>query len=52
MTGIIEAFRSLYLGKGSFSWDLLGYSASATLGVLLVGILIFNRVEKTFMDTV
>lgn len=52
MTGIVEAFRFLYLGVGSFSWPLLIYSASFTVITLLLGILIFNRVEKTFMDTV
>jgi len=52
MTGVIEAFRTLYLGAGSFSWPLLGYSAAVTATVLALGIVIFNRVEKTFMDTV
>lgn len=52
MTGIVEAFRSLYLGAGTFSWPLLSYSAGFTLVILLLGVLIFNRVEKTFMDTV
>lgn len=52
MTGVIEAFRTIYLGAGSFSWPLLGYSAAVTAGVLFMGIIIFNRVEKTFMDTV
>ena len=52
MTGVVEAFRTLYLGAGSFSWPLLGYSAAVTTAVLLVGIVFFNRVEKTFMDTV
>jgi lipopolysaccharide transport system permease protein len=52
IAGIIEAFRSLYLGAGTFSWGLLGYSAGFTTMTLLLGILIFNRVEKTFMDTV
>ena len=52
MTGIIEAFRTLYLGAGSFSWTMLGYSAATTAIILFLGIVIFNRVEKTFMDTV
>lgn len=52
MTGIIEAFRSIYLGAGSFSWDLLGWSGICTTIILIAGIVIFNRVEKTFMDTV
>jgi lipopolysaccharide transport system permease protein len=52
MTGIIETFRTVYLGTGSFSWHSLAYSTVFTLVVLAVGVVIFNRVEKTFMDTV
>lgn len=52
MTSIIEAFRSVYLGAGSFSWGGLGYSAIVVLVVLFSGVIIFNRVEKSFMDTV
>lgn len=52
MTGVVEAFRSIYLGVGSFSWPMLAYSAGFTLVVLLCGVVVFNRVEKTFMDTV
>jgi len=52
MTGIIEAFRYSFLGKGEFSVLSLGYSAIVTVVVLLLGILIFNKTEKTFVDTV
>lgn len=52
MTGIIEAFRAIYLGQGLFSWQMLAYSGGITILVLALGIIIFNRVEKTFMDTV
>lgn len=52
ITAIIETFRYGFVGKGSFSWELLGYSAGVTAGILLLGIIIFNKVEKTFMDTV
>jgi lipopolysaccharide transport system permease protein len=52
MTPIIEAFRSIYLGVGSFSWGGLGFSAAFVMIVLFCGVLIFNRVEKSFMDTV
>lgn len=52
MTGIIEAFRSFFLGTGYFSWPLLGYSACFSAAVLALGIFVFNRVEKTFLDTV
>jgi lipopolysaccharide transport system permease protein len=52
LTAIIETFRYGFLGKGSFSWDLLLYSIVFMLIVLFTGIVIFNRVEKTFVDTV
>ena len=52
MTPVIEAFRAVYLGAGAFDWSSLAYSGVFTLVTLLVGIIIFNRVEKTFMDTV
>lgn len=51
-TGIIETFRYIFLGKGDFNWIYLGYSCGATLLILFTGVIIFNRIEKTFMDTV
>lgn len=52
MTPIIETFRYGFLGEGSFSWGSLAYSTGVTLLFLVVGTLIFNKVEKTFVDTV
>jgi lipopolysaccharide transport system permease protein len=52
MTGIIEAFRFAFLGKGEFSVWSLGYSAIITVIVLFFGILIFNKTEKNFVDTI
>ena len=52
MTPIIEAFRYSFLGTGTFSWAYLSYSFGFMVVVLFLGIVIFNRVEKTFMDTV
>jgi len=52
MTPIIETFRYGFLGKGSFSWGSLGYCAGVTFFVTLLGIIIFNKVEKKFVDTV
>ena len=51
MSAIIETFRSIYLG-GAIPWLQLGLSATVTTVLLLLGIAIFNKVEKTFMDTV
>jgi lipopolysaccharide transport system permease protein len=49
---LIEAFRFAFTGSGAFSWWGLGYSTLFTFVTLLTGIFIFNRVERTFMDTV
>ena len=52
MTSIIETFRLGFLGTGTFSWALLGYSTVVTSVILLIGIIIFNKVQKSFVDTV
>ncbi|MBP8997144.1 MAG: ABC transporter permease [Anaerolineaceae bacterium] len=52
ITPIVETFRVGFLGAGEVSWAGLGYSAAFTLVVLFIGVIIFNRVEKTFIDTV
>ena len=52
MTPIVESFRYALLGAGNFDLGHLGYSAGFALVLLIVGIIIFNKTEKTFMDTV
>jgi lipopolysaccharide transport system permease protein len=52
MTAIVETFRFGFLGKGSFSWIALLYSSCVTFIILFLGVLIFNKVERNFMDTV
>lgn len=52
VTPIIETFRKGFLGAGDASWARLAYSFGFMLVVLLIGVVIFNRVEKTFIDTV
>jgi lipopolysaccharide transport system permease protein len=52
MTGFIEAFRYAFLGQGQISMNTLGYSTLFTIIVMVLGILIFNNTEKTFVDTV
>jgi lipopolysaccharide transport system permease protein len=52
ITAILETFRYGFLGKGSFSWELLSYSFITTMALFLLGTVIFNRVEKNFVDTV
>lgn len=52
ITPIVETFRAGFLGQGTVSWARLGYSGAFMLVVLFIGVVIFNRVEKTFIDTV
>ena len=52
MTGIIEAFRYGFLGEGSLTLQTLGYSVIFTVVSLFLGVIIFNKTEKTFVDTV
>lgn len=52
ITGIIEAFKHGVLGEGEFDWGLLGYDFGFMVVLLAVGIIIFNKVQKSFMDTV
>ena len=52
MTGIIEAFRHAFLGQGELTVQSLGYSTLVTLISLVIGVVIFNKTEKTFVDTI
>ena len=52
ITGITEAFKYGMLGVGEFSWTMLGYSAGFMVVLVFFGIIIFNRVQRSFMDTV
>jgi lipopolysaccharide transport system permease protein len=52
ITAVIETFRYGFLGKGDFSWWLLGYCTAVTFVILLLGTIIFSKVEKNFIDTV
>lgn len=52
MTSIINNFRYAFLGIGDFELTYYLISWAVTLVILFIGIIMFNRVEKTFMDTV
>lgn len=53
ITPIIETFKHGFLGAGEFiGWGWLAYSFTFMTILLLLGIVIFNRVQKSFMDTV
>ena len=52
LTSIFEAFKYSMLGVGQFSWGGLGYSFGFMVVLLLVGVVVFNKVQRSFMDTV
>jgi lipopolysaccharide transport system permease protein len=52
LTGIVESFRFALFGKGAFDYHGLLYSFGFMIVSLFLGILIFTKVERSFMDTV
>jgi len=52
LTQIIEGFRYMLLSTGSFSWISFVYTLILSLVLFLIGLVIFNRTEKSFIDTV
>ncbi|MBS1627472.1 MAG: ABC transporter permease [Bacteroidetes bacterium] len=52
LSSIVETFRFAFTGSGTFSWSYLGYSSLTAFILLIVGSVVFNKVEKSFMDTV
>lgn len=52
LTPIVETFRFGFLGKGNYSLSSLMYSFTIMIILLLIGVFSFNKVERTFMDTV
>lgn len=52
LTQIIEGFRYMLLDTGSFSWLGFFYTLVVSVGLFLLGLVIFNRTEKSFIDTV
>lgn len=52
LSGLIETFRYGFTGKGEFFIGAFMYSVVASLVLFLFGLIVFNKVEKTFVDTV
>ena len=52
MAPVVEIFRYGFLGSGDISWSYWGISVIVTVIILVLGVILFNKVEKTFMDTV
>lgn len=52
LTSILETFKYGFTGVGVFNWLYLIYSFTFTITILLLGIIVFNRVQKNFMDVI
>lgn len=52
MSPIMECWRNAVIGSGTFYWGYWAMSWAFTLAVLLLGVVLFSHIEKTFMDTV
>ncbi|MEM1136938.1 MAG: ABC transporter permease [Bacteroidota bacterium] len=52
ISAVIETFKYGFLGTGTFEWVYLAYSLGFTVIVFFIGLVLFNKIESTFMDTV
>ena len=52
LTAVIETFKFGFLGEGTFSWWYLGYSFCFMAVVMLLGMITFNKVQRSFMDVI
>ncbi len=52
MTPLLEGMRYGFTGHGAISWKSLVYSAVFSFAILLAGIIVFNRVQKNYIDIV
>lgn len=52
ITSIIETFKYAFLGVGEFNWMYLSYSVIFTVVLFFISVIVFNKVEKSFTDTV
>ncbi|CAK8724847.1 Transport permease protein [Candidatus Electrothrix laxa] len=52
MVSLVESFRYMFLGTSVIQWSQVGISWLVTLILLFAGVILFSRIEKTFMDTV
>ncbi len=52
MSPIVVTFRNIFLGTGGVPWRYLGFSGVITLLLLMIGVAVFNKVQKTFVDMI
>lgn len=52
LTGLFDLFKYSFLGEGLLNWYAIGYSVIFSIIVYVFGLVVFNRTEKSFMDTI
>lgn len=52
MVAVVESFRYAFLGSSSIQWYQIGISWTISIIILFIGLVLFNKIEKTFMDTI
>jgi lipopolysaccharide transport system permease protein len=52
MVALVESFRYMFFGTSAIQFSQIGISWAMTLLLLFAGVVLFSRIEKTFMDTV
>ena len=52
LTSILETFKLAFLGTCTFSWGYFSYSFASTIIVMALGMLVFNKVQRSFMDVI
>ena len=52
LAGLLAAYRHSLLGAGTVSWLAFAWSAVAALGLMVMGLLVFKRMERRFADVI
>lgn len=52
ITPFIESFKLAFLGQGYFSWSYYAYGAALSIITMIAGVLVFNKVQRNYMDIV
>jgi lipopolysaccharide transport system permease protein len=52
MAPVLELFRKMFLGEGQVSWAGYGLSAAESVVLIVVGLAMFSRTEKDFIDRI
>ena len=52
LTGLFDIFKYAFLGEGALNWMAIAWSCIFAIFIYVFGLFVFNRTEKTFMDTI